>query len=158
MSIGTTNDGFTRTAWNPAYSEQYPLAASKLDNTDDNYLYNHEFGHSADGSNFTAFIESSDFDLDPDGERFMFISRLIPDLQYRGNSDDGSTVSVTIKGRNFPLESLSSLQTISVNPTTKFANTRARSRQSAVRIENTSNSFGWRLGDIRLDLRTDGRK
>jgi hypothetical protein len=65
---------------------------------------------------------------------------------------------VTIKGRNFPLESLSSLQTISVNPTTKFANTRARSRQSAVRIENTSNSFGWRLGDIRLDLRTDGRK
>jgi hypothetical protein len=157
-SIGTTNDGFTRTAWNPAYSEQYPLAASKLDNTDDNYLYNHEFGHSADGSNFTAFIESSDFDLDPDGERFMFISRLIPDLQYRGNSDDGSTVSVTIKGRNFPLESLSSLQTISVNPTTKFANTRARSRQSAVRIENTSNSFGWRLGDIRLDLRTDGRK
>jgi hypothetical protein len=157
-SIGTTSDGFTRTAWNPAYSQDFPLAAGKLDTTDDNFLYYHEFGHSADGSSFTAFIESADFDLDPDGENFMFISRIIPDLEYRGSSDTGNTVSITLKGRNYPLESLASLDTISVTPNTTFVNTRARSRQTAIRVENSADNFGWRLGDIRLDLRQDGRR
>jgi hypothetical protein len=47
-TIGTTSDGFTRTAWNPAYILKHPVAAGKLDTTDNNYLYNHEVGHSAD--------------------------------------------------------------------------------------------------------------
>tara|TARA_R100000458_G_scaffold52358_1_gene53848 strand:+ start:2297 stop:4168 length:1872 start_codon:yes stop_codon:yes gene_type:complete len=157
-SIGTTNDGFTRTAWNPAYILDYPVAAGKLDATDDNYLYNQEFGYSADGSTFTAYIESSDFDLDPDGERFMFISKLIPDLEYRGSSNSDDSVNFVIKGRNYPLENLSTLQTISVTPSSTFSNTRARTRQSAIRIENTADSFGWRLGDLRLELRQDGKR
>ena len=157
-SIGTTNDGFTRTAWNPAYSEDFPLAAGKLDETDNNYLYYHEFGHSADGSNFTAFIESADFDLDPDGENYMFISKIIPDVEYRGSSDTGNTVSITLKGRNYPLESLTSLDTISVTPNTTFVNTRARSRQTAIRVENNADNFSWRLGDLRLDLKQDGKR
>lgn len=157
-SIGTTNDGFTRTAWNPAYILNYPIAAGKIDDTNINYLYNHEFGHSADGSNFTAFIESSDFDLDPDGEKFMFISKLIPDLEYRGSTDTANTVNFVIKGRNYPLETLSTLQTVAVTPNSTFTNTRARSRQSAIRIENTGDNFGWRLGDLRLELRQDGKR
>lgn len=157
-SIGTTTDGFTRTAWNPAYINNYPLAAGKLDSTNSNYLYNHEFGYSADGSDFTAFIESSDFDLDPAGEKFMFISKIIPDLQYRGSSDTGNTVTFTIKGRDYPLQDLSTLSTVSVTPSSTFTNTRARSRQSAIRIESTADNFGWRLGDIRLELRQDGRR
>ena len=62
------------------------------------------------------------------------------------------------KGRNFPLESLSTLQTISVTPNSTFTNTRARARQSAIRVENTGSNFGWRLGDIRLELRQDGKR
>ena len=157
-TIGTTNDGFTRTAWNPAYILDNPIAAGKLDTTDNNYLYNHEIGHSADGSSFTAFIESSDFDLDPDGENFMFISKLIPDLEYRGSDDTANTVNFVIKGRDYPLQSLSTLQTVAVTPNSTFTNTRARSRQSAIRIENTADNFGWRLGDLRLELRQDGKR
>ena len=157
-SIGTTNDGFTRTAWNPAHINNYPLAAGKLDTSNSNYLYNHEFGYSADGSEFTAFIESSDFDLDPAGENFMFVSKIIPDIQYRGSSDTGNTVTFTIKGRDYPLQDLSTLSTISVTPNSTFTNTRARSRQSAIRIESTGANFGWRLGDIRLELRQDGKR
>jgi len=157
-TIGTTNDGFTRTAWNPAYILDNPIAAGKLDTTDNNYLYNHETGHSADGSSFTAFIESSDFDLDPDGENFMFISKLIPDLEYRGSDDTTNTVNFVIKGRDYPLQSLSTLQTVAVTPNSTFTNTRARSRQSAIRIENTADNFGWRLGDLRLELRQDGKR
>ena len=40
-SIGTTNDGFVRTAWNPAYELNFPVAASKNDTSNNNYLYNH---------------------------------------------------------------------------------------------------------------------
>ena len=157
-SIGTTSDGFTRTAWNPAYILNNPIAAGKLDTTDINYLYNHEVGHSADGLSFTAFIESADFDLDPDGEKFMFISKLIPDLEYRGSDDTGNTVNFVIKGRDYPLESLSTLQTVAVTPNSTFTNTRARSRQSAIRVENTADNFSWRLGDLRLELRQDGKR
>jgi len=157
-TIGTTNDGFTRTAWNPAYILNYPIAAGKIDDSGNNYLYNQEDGYSADGSNFTAFIESSDFDLDPDGERFMFISKLLPDIKFINTTDSGDTVDFIIKGRNYPLESLNTLQTVSVNPNSTFSNTRTRTRQSAIRIENTANDYSWRLGDLRLELRTDGKR
>ena len=157
-SIGTTNDGFVRTAWNPAYSLDYPIAASKNDDSGLNYLYNQEFGCLADGNGFTAFIESSDFDLDPAGEKFMFMSKLIPDLEFRKSSDTGNTVDFIIKGRDYPLQDLSTLSTTSVTPSSTFANIRGRSRQSAIRVSNSTGNFGWRLGDIRLELRQDGKR
>ena len=157
-TVGTTDDGFTRTAWNPAYILSNPIAAGKLDDTDNNYLYNQEFGFSADGSDFTAYIESSDFDLDPDGEKFMFVSKLLPDIKFQNTTDSGDTVDVVLKGRNYPLESLSTLQTISVNPNSTFSNMRARTRQSAIRVESTANDYSWRLGDLRLELRQDGKR
>ena len=157
-SIGTTNDNFVRTAWNPSYTLDYPLAASKDDNSGSNFLYDQEFGFLADGNGFTAFIESSDFDLDPDGENFMFISKLIPDIQFRKSTDTGDTVNVVIKGREYPLQDLSTLSTVAVTPGSTFTNTRSRSRQSAIRVENSSGNFGWRLGDLRLEIRRDGKR
>ena len=155
-SIGTTNDGFTRTAWIEAPSLTYPLSAGKTADSDDNYLYNQEVGHSNDGSEFTAFVESSDFDLNPDGERFMFISKLIPDIEFRDQYSTEDTVTYTIKGRSYPLESLSTLQTVNVTPESTFTNTRARGRHAAIRISSSGQYYGWRAGDLRLELRPDG--
>jgi hypothetical protein len=157
-SIGTTNDGFTRTAWIEAPSLDYPIAAAKTSGSDTNYLYNQELGHSADGSAFTAYIESSDFDLNPDGERLMFISKLIPDVEFRDQYSTTDTVTYTIKGRNYPLESLSTLQTINITPESTFTNTRARSRHAAIRISSDGTYYGWRVGDLRLEIRPDGRR
>jgi hypothetical protein len=156
--IGTTDDGFTRTAWIEAMSLDYPIAAGKTSGSDTNYLYNQEKGHSNDGSDFTAYIESSDFDLNPDGEKFMFISKLIPDVEFRDQYSTSDTVTYTIKGRNYPLETLSTLQTINVTPESTFSNIRARSRHAAIRISNTSTNYGWRVGDLRLELRPDGKR
>ena len=39
-----------------------------------------------------------------------------------------------------------------------MANVRARARQMRVRIESTDLDNGWRLGDVRLDVRQDGRR
>ena len=157
-SIGTTDDDFTRTAWDEASILDFPIAASKNNSSNLNYVYNHEKGHGNDGSNFTAYIESSDFDLEPDGERFTFISKLIPDVQFRDQQGTSDSVTYTIKGRDYPLQQLTTLQTINVTPNSTFSNTRARSRQAAVRISNSSSDYGWRAGDLRLEIRPDGKR
>jgi len=158
-SIGTTTDNFVRTAWNEAHFSDFPIAASKNSSeVNINYLYNHEDGHGDEANSFTAYIESSDFDLQPDGDHFLQIQKLIPDIQFRNQSSTSDTVSFVIKGRNYPLESLSTLQTIDVTPNSTFSNTRARSRQCALRVTNSSSDYGWRLGDLRLDIRPDGKR
>jgi len=158
-SIGTTADNFVRTAWNEASIYENPLAASKNSSTSNlNYVYSHEIGHGDGTDAFAAFIESSDFDLTPDGERYTFISKLIPDIEFRDQQSTSDTVTFTIKGRDFPLQDLSTLQTIDVTPASTFANTRARSRQAALRISNSSSDYGWRLGDLRLEIRPDGKR
>ena len=157
-TIGTTNDGYTRTAWNAAPTLDYPLATGKLDATQNNYLYNHEFGNTADGSNFSAYIESGDIDLDPAGEEFMFISKVIPDIEFIDSTSNTDTINLTIKGRKYPAETQSVLSTLSLTPDTSYKNTRGRTRQIAVRLETNTGDFSWRLGDTRIDVRNDGRK
>ena len=158
-SIGTTTDNFVRTAWREASIYENPIAASKNSSSvNTNYVYSHEIGHGDGTDAFTAFIESSDFDLAPDGERFTFISKLIPDVEFRDQQSTSDTVTFTIKGRDYPLQDLSTLQTINVTPNSTFENTRARSRQAAMRISNSSSDYGWRLGDLRLEIRPDGKR
>ena len=158
-SIGTTSDNFVRTAWDSALILTNPIAASKNSSTsNNNYIFAHEIGHGDDGSNFTAYIESSDFDLDPDGEKFIAVNKIIPDIKFRDQQSTSDDVTITIKGRNYPLEDLSTLSTVSVTPASTFTNTRARSRQCAIRVSNSSNDYGWRLGDLRLDIRPDGKR
>ena len=47
------------------------------------YLYNHELGYDDDGSSMNSFIESAVMDMD-DGDRFTYISRIVPDLTFNG--------------------------------------------------------------------------
>jgi len=158
-SIGTTADNFVRTAWDQAIILDNPIATSKNNSEDNNnFIYAHELGHGDDGSDFTAYIESSDFDLDPDGEKFTAVNKVIPDIKFRDQQSTADDVTITIKGRDYPLQELSTLSTVSVTPNSTFTNTRARSRQCAIRVSNSSNDYGWRLGDLRLDIRPDGKR
>ena len=158
-SIGTTADNFVRTAWDPAVILDHPIAASKNNSTvNNNYIYSHEVGHGDNGNDFSAYIESSDFDLDPDGEKFISVNKIIPDIQFRDQQSTSDSVTITIKGRDYPLQDLSTLSTVSVTPNSTFTNTRARSRQCAIRVSNSSSDYGWRLGDLRLDIRPDGKR
>lgn len=158
-SIGTTTDNFVRTAWQDAGLLDFPIAPSKNSaSVNTNYVYDHERGHGDDGSNFTAYIESSDFDLQPDGEHYLQIQKFIPDIEFRDQNTTEDSVSVLIKGRDYPLQDLSTLETISITPSSTFVNTRARSRQCAIRVSNSSSEYGWRLGDVRMEIRPDGRR
>lgn len=151
-SVGTMDRG----AWIEANSKNYPIASSVVTGSDTNYLYIQEQGYDADGSAMTAFIESGDIEMG-DGERYMLLSRMIPDFIFSGDTGSAS-MDVVVKGKDFPLEDLTTLSTSTVTSSTKQSFLRARTRSSAFRIESSGSGFGWRLGDLRVDMRPDGRR
>ena len=103
----------------------------------------------------TAYIESADFDLG-DGEQFMFVSRLIPDIDIT-SSDAEASVNYVLKTRNYPGDSLATNSTNAVKSNTQQTFLRSRSRQAALRIESSTTDITWTLGDLRLGVRPDGR-
>ena len=151
-SIGT----MPRTAWmDIGASISNPLAAG-ASGTTTNYLYNQETGSNDDESAMTSYIESADFDAG-DGDQFMFINRLIPDIYFYGSSGDPA-ITYSIKTRDYPLGTLTTATTASVGSTTGVSYIRARARQMRIRIESTDADNLWRLGDTRFDIKADGRR
>ena len=51
----------------------------------------------------TSFIESAAIDIG-DGDKFAYISRIIPDLTFSGSTAnvEGEQATFTVKARNFP--------------------------------------------------------
>jgi hypothetical protein len=151
-SIGTMD----RTSWIDAGgATEYPISAG-ISGTTTNYLYNQELGSNDDGSAMTAYIESADFDAG-DGDQFMFIRKLIPDVAFIG-TESSPELTYSIKTRDYPLGTLSTATTATVTNTTGVAYVRARARQMRVRIESTDADNTWRLGDTRFDIKVDGRR
>ena len=145
----------------------FPDPKATTSSSDVGYLYNHETGNDADGSAMTdVFIESSDFDIDPAGEDFQFISKIIPDIKFTGTADTGSsgqTAEVILKRRNYPGEDLTTAVTSSCTSVTTKIDTRVRGRQAVLRIQSndddtTETGMSFRVGAMRLDFRPDGRR
>jgi|DEB0MinimDraft_3_1074331.scaffolds.fasta_scaffold00160_10 hypothetical protein len=152
-AIGTMDRG----TYGHTPTKDYPVASSNnLDDVYTQYLYSQEFGYDADGSALNAYVESGGVGLQ-DGESFMTVRRFIPDFTFRGTSDNAD-ITVTLKGRDFPLGSESTLSTSTVTSTTNQNHVRARTRELIVRIEANNTGYGWTLGDMRFDTRTDGKR
>jgi hypothetical protein len=149
-SVGT----LTRGAWFDSGLGNFPLATSIITDTNVNYMYEHENGYDADGEALTAFVESGDLEIG-DGNSFMFMNRIIPDFSFKGTDP---SVSMTIKGKDYPLQDASVLATTTVTSSTGQSVIRARSRHPSIRIESTGEGYGWRLGTLRMDVRQDGRR
>lgn len=153
-----------RTSWVDRGTLGYPIAASS-----DNKLYYQEYGLD-DGSNnpptaLNPYIESSVVDLG-EGDQFMFATRVIPDITFRNSTSESSTVTFTIKARNFPGDAFIASD---ANPVVKTADVnvqyftdqvfvRLRGRSMSIRVESNQTNTAWRLGDPRLDVRPDGRR
>ena len=151
-SVGTLDRG----AWIPAHTRNFPIASSNITATDYNYLYTHENGFDADGEAMNAYIESGGIEL-AEGEQFMFLTRMIPDFEFRGTTSSAA-LNVIVKGKDFPLQDNQTLSTSLVTEDTKQSFIRARARETVVRIESTGTGYGWTLGDLRFDMRSDGRR
>ena len=154
----------TRTAWIDEGIFDKPMGTYST--SDVGYLYNHETGNDADGSPMdNVYIESSDFDIDPAGEEFQQIRRVIPDIKFTGSGGSDQTINVVLKKRNFPGDSLSTSSTNTCTATTTQINTRLRTRQAALRIESDDDGetavregVGFRIGAMRLDIRPSGKR
>ena len=121
-----------------------------------NLLYSHENGHDDDGSAMTAYIETGDIDLG-EGDQFWYLHRMIPDVQFR-DAQSTDEVTISINGHNYPSEAQSSMSSTAITPSTGEAFIRARARQMSMKVQSTGAGYGWRVGYVRLDGRTDGRR
>jgi len=113
----------------------------------------------------TAFIESGDMDI-TDGNQFSFISRVIPDLNFRETNVNDTTVNFILNAKNAPGQTA---QTTSTDTITKTSNTpvdqytgqyqtRLRGRSFTFKVQSTDADVLWRLGVPRVDIRPDGRR
>jgi len=152
-SVGTLDRG----AYIHAPTKEYPIAASN-DTTEgaSNYLYLHEFGFSADGEPIDAYVESGGISL-AEGESFISMRRILPDFTFRGATDTAD-LSIAVKGKDFPLGQETLLDTAEIESTTGQFHIRARTREAIIRISSSASGYGWTLGDLRFDVRTDGKR
>ena len=121
------------------------------------YVYKHETGYSDDGRTMNAYIESADMDID-EGDSAWFIDRLIPDIKFKGSSGGTDEVTLSLKGRDYPGDTLTEIASESFGSTTPQKQIRARARQIRIRAETTASGFGWKLGKNRINAREDGRR
>ena len=103
-----------------------------------------------------GYIESGGVEMG-EGEQFMFVNRMIPDFEFRGTTPNAA-MDVTLKGKDFPLNAAATLATATVTTSTNQSYVRARTRESIIRVESTGTGYGWTLGQLRFDIRPDGRR
>jgi hypothetical protein len=154
--IGT----LARTAWLDRGVSSLPIATSS-----DGYLYNHETGAKADGQAMTSYIESGDMGIS-DGNNFSFISRVIPDLNFRETNVNDTTVNFVLNAKNAPgqvnqqteTDTITKTSNVPVDQYTNQYQTRLRGRSFTFKVESTDADVLWRLGIPRIDIRQDGRR
>jgi hypothetical protein len=145
-----------RTAWIDSALRQYPQAVGS------NLMYNHEQGLNDDAAPMSAYINSSDFDL-VDGDQFILIKRILPDLNFEGSTATSPAVRMTMRPRNFSGSAYGTSPTQRVIETQVDQYTdqiflRARSRQMGFKISSDTLNVQWQLGSPRLDGRPDGKR
>jgi hypothetical protein len=160
-----------RTAWLDTPLRNFPLGANtpitvsgSVVTTGSGYLYSHENGLNDDTLPIDSYIQSSPFDLD-DGDNFMLIRRIIPDVNFDESTATNPEATLTVIPRNFPGGSAQSdaadsqrvIQT-TANQYTNQVFMRARARQMAFKIRSEALGVQWQLGAPRLDARQDGSR
>ena len=141
-----------RTAWLDMGRDSYPVATDRVNSL----LYYHEYGQDANGQPMSCYIDSADIDL-TGGDHYMFLSRFLPDVVFRGNGQQ-QEIGVTIYGRPAPLKPKVALTQLQVTPYTGQQYIRVRERQVSFRFESETLGTGWRLGTVRADWQPDGRR
>ena len=159
-----------RTAWLDTALRSYPIAATYTHN-----LVQHEKGtddkETATTLPIEAYITSSEFDLD-DGQHFVLINRILPDVTFEGSTADSPAIIMTLQpmsnsgsGYNSPLSeggnssrTITRTATVPIEQFTGQVFVRIRGRQLAMKVQSTGLGVMWQLGSPRLDMQRDGRR
>jgi len=160
----------SRSAWIDADLRDYPIAATYSNN-----LVLHENGIDCNelgtANPITATLTSAQFDLG-DGDRFMLVNRVLPDITFDNSTADTPSAAMSL----IPLQNAGSgyydpagvggnsentVSRIATTPIEEFTGevyTRVRGRQMVFKIESTDLGVTWKLGIPRMDVRSDGRR
>jgi len=143
-----------RNAWQDSSTYTNPLAAGP----EDWGLFYHENGYSDNGTPLTAYLESAYFDM-KGGDDIMFLSKVAPDFTHTlsGAAYTGS-LSITLKGRKYPGGAIVTKGPYLVNAATEKFNPRLRAREVAIRLDSSSLTEAWRLGQFRAAFASDGKR
>jgi hypothetical protein len=160
---GSYND-VGRTVWLDAFFEDHPLAAST-----DGYLYLHDIGATdqsvAPAVMLNSYLRSSVFELGTGGD-FMYVSRVIPDVNFHGSTAATPSVNLTFEKRDYPGSEfvagpdapVSRTVSVPIEAYTPKVDRRFRARSTAFGIETTSAGTLWQLGDTRIYGAPDGQR
>ena len=168
----------SRTAWIDSGVFNNPVGLSN------GWVYQHENGTN-DGQPLgaaplpiTSYIQSADVDID-DGDKYMLIRRVIPDINFRGSDTNNEVTGaaiipeadITVGVRNFPgaVSATTNAEgqptgativtaTATVDQYTNQVFIRARGRQMNFRIGSDTVGTQWQLGMPRVDARPDGTR
>ena len=155
---------FGRTAWVDRGIFDFPIAANS-----DGFLYEHELGFDDGTTNpasaISAYVQSSPIDIG-DGEQFMFIRKMIPDVDFKNSTAILPETNITLDVKNAPdgtynrsqTDAFVKTQAASVNLRTEQIDFRLRGRQMRFKISSDDLKVTWRLGSPRIDIRPDGRR
>jgi hypothetical protein len=159
-----------RSAWLDSDLRDYPIAATYSNN-----LVYHEYGIDCNElgttNPITATVVSGEVDLD-DGDHFMLINRILPDVTFQGSTADTPSVEMTLlplqnsgSGYYNPLSTggnsantVSRVTTVPIEEFTGQIYVRIRGRQIAFKVESTALGVSWKLGATRLDMKPSGRR
>lgn len=161
-----------RTAWVDAGAIDLPIAAyqySKNSAPDPSSvlssIYYHETGLNGDSSGIQTLIESGYNEI-VNGDQVSFISKVIPDVEFKGSapSSSESGITMTVYGKSFPESSDPTSTTgydstsVSIIDGTTYKNVRSRAREVKFIFNSASTGYGWKLGVTRVEIRPDGRR
>jgi hypothetical protein len=152
-----------RTAWLDRGVNEFPIAAAL-----DGYLYEHETGLTDGSTNpssaIVSHIQSSPIEI-AEGDQYMFISRMLPDVSFRGSLVNAPRVDLTLTTQDYPdgfatSVTQSYVRTVDVpaSEQTEQLFFRMRGRMLSLRVSSLERNVTWRLGSPRVDVRTDGRR
>ena len=155
-----------RTAWLDTTLQNNPIAA-----TYNGYLLNQEDGvddnEIGTPAPIDAYISSSEFDVG-DGDHFVFIDRILPDLTFSGSTSGTSPITtmtlyaLTDSGSGVTQTYNNNVAyTAAYNITEEFTGqvyTRIRGRQMILKMESNKVGTTWQLGAPRFNIRLDGRR
>ena len=135
----------------------------------DSYVYYHENGWD-DGSQtpaapITAELQSGPIELQ-DGDDFVFVNRIIPDITFLQSTNNNPTLIYSISSQDYPGGVTYIGDTDNANVTsllmeqyTNKLDVRQRGRHFWINIQSSGQTgVAWRLGVQRFDMRPDGKR
>jgi hypothetical protein len=153
-----------RTTWIDSWFETTPLAGSP-----DGYIYAHDTGATDQSVDppamLDSYLKSSVFEIG-NGDDFIYVSRMIPDVEFTGSTATAPQVTITFRKRDYPGsafvdgpdEPVTRTVSIPVEQYTTKVDRRFRARSVEFGIETTETGTLWSLGVPRIYGAPDGKR